>query len=347
MNEPLVNIIIITTNQFRFIGKCIYSLLDSNYKNIKIFSIDNNSNRKEYQEFYNKHKHIKQISFFRLKKNVGFAGACNYGIKKIKKGYIVFLNDDVIVSKDWLIPIISYMEKNSEVGACQPKIKNMVKRSFFDYAGAAGGMMDVYGYPYCRGRIFYTVERDAGQYDDMIDLVWCSGACMVTKKEVITKVGLLDEIFFIYQEEADFCWRMHFFNYRLVYIPTSTIFHYGSATMKNGTFKKTLLHHRNTLILLIKNYTARELWRYLPIRIVFDFISFWYYFIGQGNFTNACAVVCAYANLMYLMPSIIKRRKKAAFKMRNKNKKPYPLYKNSIIVNYFLLNRKSVKNLCG
>jgi GT2 family glycosyltransferase len=345
MKEPLVNIIIITTNQFTFIGDCIRSLSKCSYKNIKIYCIDNNSNKEDYQIFYGQFKHIKHISFFRLNRNMGFAGACNFGIRKVKSGYIVFLNDDVIVTKNWLSPIISFMEKHPEVGACQPKILNMVHKDHFDYAGGAGGLMDVYGYPFCRGRIFYTLEKDMGQYNDPIDLVWCSGACLVTKKEVLDTIGLFDEIFFIYQEEADLCWRMHLYNYRMVYLPTSTIYHFGSATMKNGTFKKTLLHHRNTLILLLKNYTYKELLRYLPFRVVLDFVCFWYYFIGQGIFINAVAVVSAYIQLIYLFPAILERRKHAAFRIQNVNKKPYPLYRSSIIVKYFVFNKKTVKAL--
>lgn len=345
MQQPLVNIIIITTNQFSFIENCIKSLLDCHYKNMRIFLVDNNSKESDYKRFYKNTKHISQITFFRLKKNMGFAGACNYAIKRIKEGYIVLLNDDVIVAKNWLGPIVSYMEKNPDVGACQPKIKNMREKDSFDYAGAAGGLMDVYGFPFCRGRIFYTLEKDKGQYDDVVDLVWCSGACMITKKEVIKKVGMLDEIFFIYGEEADLCWRMHLYNYRLVYIPASTIYHYGSGTMKNGTYKKTFLHHRNGLILLLKNYTFFELVRYLPIRIFFDFVAFWYYIIGYRIFINALAVVTAYINLLYLMPGILERRRHAAFRLKKKTERRYPLYKGSIILDYFLFNRKSVKKL--
>ncbi len=346
MKEPLVNIIIVTTNQFKFIEECIHSLMVCGYKNIKIYSIDNNSNKEQYATFYQAHKHNKQIIFTRLKKNAGFAGACNVALKKIKTGYVVFLNDDVIVTKKWLQPIISYMEKHVDVGACQPKIMDMTSKHSFNYAGAAGGLMDVYGYPFCRGRIFYTLEKDKGQYDDIMDLVWCTGACLITRKDVIDRVGLFDEIFFIYGEESDLCWRMHFFNYRLTYIPTSTVYHYGSATMKNGTFQKTFLHHRNGLILLLKNYTSRELIRYLPIRMMLDLISFWYYFLGQGHFMNACAVVWAYIEIIRLSPIIFAKRKSAAFR-QNVNVKPYPLYHRSVIVQYFLRNKKIYSSLPG
>ncbi|MCL5434771.1 MAG: glycosyltransferase [Patescibacteria group bacterium] len=180
-NFPLVNIVIITTDQFAFIGECLGSILDSKYKNIQIFMVYNNSDLSKYQDFYKTYKHFKKIKFLRLTKRTGFGGACNYALKKIKKGYVVLLNDDTIVSKNWLNPIINYMEKHPEVGACQPKIRSMRNKAYFEYAGAGGGFMDVYGYPFCRGRIFYTIEKDNGQYDDIVDVVWTSGNCLITK----------------------------------------------------------------------------------------------------------------------------------------------------------------------
>ncbi len=342
---PLVSIILITTDQFKFIGECIDSVLSSNYKNIQIYLIDNNSKKEDYINFYNSHKHLKKIKFFHLKKRLGFGGCCNYAIRKIKKGYIVLLNDDTIVSKNWLNPVIKYMEKNPDVGACQPKIKNMKKKNYFEYAGAAGGHMDVYGYPFCRGRIFYTVEKDHGQYDDIVDIAWTSGNCFISKKEVFKKVGYLDEIFYIYQDEADFCWRMHFYGYRLVYIPKSVVYHYGSGTVGTQNSWKVYLHHRNTIMLLLKNYTRKEVIRYLPFRFFLDFVAFWYYLLDNKLPLNAFAVIRAYINLIFFIPAIIKRRKHAAFKMRNVNNKPYMLYKKSIIIDYFINGKKKFGQL--
>lgn len=344
-NPPLVNIIILTTNQFAFIGECIRSILSANYKNIQIYLIDNNSNKKDYDKFYNSHKHLKRLKFFRRKNALGFGNASNFGLKKIKKGYVVLLNDDTIVSKNWLDPIITYMEEHPEVGACQPKIKNMRKKTHFEYAGAGGGFMDVYGYPFCRGRIFYTLEKDSGQYDDLIDVVWVSGNCFVTKIETLRKVGLLDEIFFIFGDEADLCWRMYFYGYRLVYIPQSVVYHHGSGTVGNDTSKKVYLHHRNGLILLLKNYTVSQLIRYLPFRIFLDFVAFWYYILDNKLPLNALAVAKAYINVIYLLPKILKRRQNAAFKIKKDNLSVYPLYNKSIIIDYFIHKKNKFDQL--
>src|SRR3989344_2672085 len=331
MKQPLVNIVIITCNQFEFISACLESLFDCGYPNLLVYLVDNNSNAKEYQKFYYKYRDNKMLVFSRLPKNIGFAGGCNHALKKIKSGYIVFLNDDTIVTKNWLNPIITYMENNPEVGACQPKIKNMRNKDYFEYAGAGGGYMDVFGFPFCRGRIFVDIEKDQGQYDDIVDVVWTSGNCMITKAEVIRKVGMLDEIFFIYGEEADLCWRMFFHGYRLVYIPNSVVYHYGSGTMQNFIFRKIFLHHRNGLILLLKNYTLIELIKYFPVRMALDLIAFFYYGIHNRNLKYPFTVIFAYLNVIFLLPRILMRRKDAAFK-KNINKSRYPLFRKSVVL---------------
>lgn len=343
--QPLVNIVVLTTNQFAFIEKCLISVFSSNYKNITVYLVDNNSNKEEYFNFYNKFKTNKKIHFYRRKNALGFGNACNFGIRKIKRGYIVLLNDDMLVTKNWLDSIIEYMEKNPDVGVCQPKIKSMRERDRFEYAGGAGGFIDIYGYPFCRGRIFYTLEKDRGQYNDIRNIAWASGNCLVTKVEVLRKVGLLDDLFFIIGDEVDLCWRMHFHGLRIVYIPSSTVFHYGSGTIGENAIK-VFYRHRNSLILLLKNYSNRELLRYLPFRIMLDFIAFWYYLLDNKLPSHAISVLNAYISLFKLLPKIAARRKKAAFKnAENANLLEYPIYKKSIIVEYFINHKKKFSQL--
>lgn len=324
---------------------CLESILNSDYKNIRVFLVDNGSNKKSYLEFLNDYKEIKKVELIRLSRNLGFGGGCNAALRKIKRGYIVFLNNDVTVSRNWLFPIISYMEKDKSVGACQPKIKEIARKDYFEYAGAVGGYMDVFGFPFCRGRVLFTIEKDKGQYDDIADIVWCSGTCLVTKRDVIKKVGFFDLIFFMYVEEGDLCWRMAGHGYRLVSIPKSIIFHHGSATMnKERAYKKIFYIHRNGLIFLIKNYSVAELLRYLPVRIGFDFIAFWFYATINKRIMNAAAVILAYLNLIYLLPEILKSRKKTYYKLKN-NPITRPIYKRSIIIDYYLFNKKKFSDL--
>lgn len=343
--KPLVNIIILTYNQFNFISECLDAVLKSGYPNIRLYLVDNNSRPEDYKNFYEKYKHLKNARFFRMKRNKGFAGGCNYALKKIKSGYIVFLNDDIIVSRNWLTPIISFMEQNPNVGACQPKIRSKRKPEYFEYAGASGGFMDVYGFPFARGRIFFNSEKDKGQYESEMDLVWCSGACLITKYEIIKKIGIFDEIFFIYGEESDLCWRMNFYGYRLVCIPKSVVYHYGSGTMEKFQYKKAYLHHRNGLILLLKNYTNFELLKYFPVRIFFDYVAFLYYIFDNKKPMNALAVIMSHLNILYSLPKILEIRKKESDKFKMKNSLKYPLYKRSIVLDHFLHKKKKFSQL--
>lgn len=342
MSWPLVNVIIITYDQYHYTEKCVRSLFDCNYDNLKIFLIDNGSKKQNYREFYNNHKDNSKLEFIRSEKNLGFGGGCNLALNKIKDGYIAILNNDIEVEKNWLQPIVEYMEKHPEVGACQPKIKDINRKEYFEYAGAAGGFMDVFGYPFSRGRIFYTLEKDEGQYDNITDLVWCSGTAFVTKKEVIDKVGLFDEIFFMYGEESDLCWRMNHCGYRLVFIPGSVIYHQGMGTMKkNKSSKKIFYLHRNGLILLIKNYSGWELIKYLPVRMCLDFICFFYYLFQCPLYFNWWALVKAYLNIFWWLPKIVKRHHGVSrIKRKHISGLKYPLYHGSAVINYFLRNKK-------
>lgn len=338
---PLVNIIIVTFNRYKFTEACLLSLFKCNYPNLKFFLVDNGSNKKEYDEFFRKYKDNKKIEFIRLKKNLGFGGGANAALKKIKKGYIAFVNNDTLVTKNWLYPIISYMEKNPEVGICQPKIKDLNRKEFFEYGGAAGGYMDIYGFPFARGRIFFTIEKDYDQYNDIVDIVW-SGVVIITKKEVINKAGYYDEIFFLYAEEADLCWRIHEAGFRIVYIPNSTIYHYGK--LKN-IVHKIFFSHRNGLIMLIKHYSKYQLIRYLPIRLLFDSIAFFYYLFIYPP--NCIEMIKAYFSLLYLMPTVINHRNDIN-KLKIINGKPkykYPIYPKSIVIDYFLKGKKTFKEL--
>lgn len=341
MEKPLVNIVIVTFNKFDVTEECLQSVFEYRYPNIKIFIVDNGSEKKAYMAFAEKYKKNELIEFIRLEKNLGYGGGANAALRRIKKGYIALLNNDTIVTKDWLNPIISYMEAHPEVGICQPKIKDIVRKNYFEYAGAAGGFMDIYGFPFTRGRIFYVLEEDYGQYDNITDIVW-SGVVIITKKEALDKTGYFDEIFFLYAEEADLCWRMHHAGFRLAFIPNSVIYHHGA---KKIIIDKTFFNHRNGLIMLIKNYSTFELFRYLPIRFGFDFIAFFYYLIKYPP--QFVEMIKAYLSLLVLMPQVIQHRIELS-KLKKKwgpSKFRYPLYPKSIIIDYFLRNKKKFRDL--
>jgi GT2 family glycosyltransferase len=346
MKQPLVNIIIVTYNDYKYTTKCIETIYKCKYLNVKIYLIDNGSEQKNVVQYLRILSKDKRIELIRSKKNLGFGGGCNLALHRINEGYIIFLNNDTIVDKNFIKPIISYMEKHQSVGACQAKIKDIQRKDYFEYAGAAGGYMDVFGFPFSRGRIFFTIEKDTGQYDTYKELVWCSGTAMITKKEVLDKVGYFDEIFFMYGEESDLCWRIHHAGYKQVFIPQSIVYHQGGATMrKNQTEFKTFLSHRNGIILLIKNYSLYDLIKYLPARFIFDVIALVYYLYG-GHAENSTAIMKAYGSLLLLLPRIINgKRITDALKRKYKVKTKYPLYKKSIIIDYFFRNKKRFNEL--
>ncbi len=347
-NYPLVNYIVVTYNEYAYTEKCLVSLLNDGYPNKKIIFVDNASKPEANRFFHERHKNDQDIVFVESKQNLGFGGGCNLGLKAVTSGYVAFLNNDIEFAHGWLDPIITYMEEHPEVGACQPKIRNMRQPGYFEYAGAAGGFMDVYGYPFARGRIFYDLEKDDGQYDTIIDLVWCSGTAMITKKEVLDKVGLFDEIYFMYGEEADLCWRINHAGYRLVSIPAAVVYHYGAATMsKNSSHQKVFLLHRNGLILLFKNYTVREWWRYVSIRFLLDGVTFFYYLVTRFHSLNWFALLRAYASFLRVLPKILRRHVQIRKFRIHSSVVPAPLYQKSIVFDYFVLRKKKFSDLRG
>lgn len=342
---PFVNIIIVTYNEFHYTEKCIETLFRDGYPNKKIILVDNASEYSSYNVFVQKYHGLSNVVCIRSEKNLGFGGGCNLGLESVSSGYVVFLNNDTEVVPGWLESVVMYMEENQSVGACQPKIKNLQNKEYFEYAGAAGGFMDVYGYPFTRGRVFYTLEKDTGQYDDVVKLVWCSGTAMITKKSVLDKVGLFDDIFFMYGEEADLCWRIHRAGWDLVFIPESVVYHHGMGTMKkNKSSWKTFLLHRNGLILLFKNYSFFELLKYFPVRMLLDCITFWYYLVIYPP--NAISIIRSYGSFFLLIPQVVKSRYSDAKKIGNVyNNRTYPLYKRSVVVDYFLLKKKKFSEI--
>jgi len=203
--KPLISVIILNYNGKRFLKVLFDSLLKTTYSNYEIIMIDNHSNDDSI-DFVR--KNYPSVKIYDTGKNLGYAGGNNFGIDKANGEFVLLLNNDIEVTSDWLEPIIKEFEADENVVACQPKIRQMKNREYFEYAGAAGGFMDVFGYPFLRGRIMDTIEKDEGQYDDNIDLFWASGAAIAIRKEVLDHIGWLDEDFFLHMAEIDLCWRI-------------------------------------------------------------------------------------------------------------------------------------------
>ena len=245
----------------------------------------------------------------RLDRNYGFADGYNKALKQVDAEYYLLLNSDVeIRQKDWTAPMLQYMDSHKGVAACQPKLLKLKEGDTsavhtFEYAGAAGGFIDKYGYPYCRGRIFSTVEADHGQYDDIVPVMWTTGAAMMVRAEVYWKAGGLDASFFAHMEEIDLCWRMRIMGYQLVCITSSTAFHLGGATLNQGNARKTFLNFRNNLLMLYKNLPQSEVNSVLRIRRMLDFIAAMQ-FLLKGDLANMKAVFKAAKIFSQLKKSI-------------------------------------------
>jgi GT2 family glycosyltransferase len=221
--------------------------------------------------------------------NYGFADGYNKAFEQIDAEYAVLLNSDVEVTAGWLAPLVEFMDANPRVAACQPKLKAYHQRDEFEYAGAMGGYLDRYGYPYCRGRIFDTIEKDLGQYDADVPLLWATGACLVVRLPIYKGVGGLDGRFFAHMEEIDLCWRLRLRGHEVRSVASSVVYHVGGATLNAGHPRKTFLNFRNNLLMLYKNLPEGELRKVLFVRALLDYVAA-AMFLLKGEWGNVKAV---------------------------------------------------------
>ena len=218
-------------------------------------------------------EHYPQVELLQLDQNYGFAEGYNRALSRIEADCYVLLNSDVEVEEGWLNPLVARLAADEKVAALAPKIISYERKSDFEYAGAAGGFIDCFGYPFCRGRILDTIEKDQGQYDTAREVFWASGACMVVRADLFHKLGGFDGDFFAHMEEIDLCWRMQLAGYRVMVEPRSRVFHLGGGTLPNNSARKLYLNYRNNLSMLFKNLSRRSLLPVLFARMVLDGMS--------------------------------------------------------------------------
>ena len=228
-----------------------------------------------------------------LDKNYGFAEGYNRAIQQVNSEYVVLLNSDVETTENWLQTLIDYMDTHPEVAAVQPKIRNYNDKEKFEYAGAAGGFIDRYGYPFCRGRILDVLETDTGQYDETIPVFWATGACLCIRRSDYLEIGGLDARFFAHQEEVDLCWRLNARGKSIMCVPSSMVYHVGGASLSTESPRKTYLNFRNNLLMIYKNVPPSLFFSTFAMRYVLDFLAF-VHLLLRGNFKNAKAVIKAH-----------------------------------------------------
>ena len=336
----LVSIVVLNWNGKAYLEQFLPKLVQhSSLPGAEIVVADNGSTDDSvgYME-----THWPQIRVIILEKNFGFTGGYNRVLEQLESTYYLLLNSDIEVTPGWLEPLLDQMEQGDLVAACTPKIKDFFNQTYFEYAGAAGGYIDRFGYPFCRGRIFDHLEEDQGQYDDPRPVFWGSGACLLIRAELYRKAGGLDERFFAHMEEIDLCWRLKRMGYEIHYVPGSTIYHVGGGTLERGNPMKTFLNFRNNLLLLYKNLPGSSRWRIILFRMILDGISA-FRFLLQGAWKDGRAVFRAHF-AFYGMKGFYKGTNKQNNFTEN-DVLVTGIYPGSIVVDFFLRGRKRFAQL--
>lgn len=265
-----VAVVILNWNGEKMLAKYLPTLLQHLQESVEVFVADNASTDGSVALLKEKFPTVKRIL---LDKNWGFAEGYNQALRQINATYYVLLNSDIEVSSGWLSPLITWMDAHPETAACQPKLLSIRQRDYFEYAGACGGFIDKYGYPFCRGRVFDVVEKDEGQYDEVCPILWATGACLMIRATDYWKVGGLDGRFFAHNEEIDLCWRLCAMGREIYCVPESKVYHVGGGTLPKNNPMKTYLNFRNNLTMLYKNLEADELQHVMRVRWWLDYVA--------------------------------------------------------------------------
>lgn len=282
------------------------------------------------------------LRLIHIPNNKGYSTGYNYALKQIQSKYYVLLNSDVEVTPNWTSPIIQMMEQDNNIAATQPKILAYHQKDHFEYAGAGGGQIDYLGYPFCRGRVFDTLEEDQAQFNDVIQIFWATGACLFVRSEVYHSLGGLDDDFFAHMEEIDLCWRINSAGYKVMYNGQSAIYHVGGGTLPKPNPRKTYLNFRNGLSLLIKNYKPSHLFTRLPIRILLDLVAA-VKFTLSGSRKDGGAVLKAIIHFIVKIPSNLKKRQHV--QELSKVDPEANIHPRSIVYQHFIQGKKYYKEL--
>lgn len=343
--HPEVAIVVLNYNGEEFLESFLPFMTDSYTEgSSKIYVIDNHSTDGSIDYVKEWHPEIHVIE---LDENYGFAEGYNQGLSEIHADYFALVNSDLQVTDDWLDPIIKLMKTDHLIAAVQPKILSIEHKGSFEYAGAAGGVMDILNYPFCRGRLFDKVEKDEHQYEEVTDIFWASGAAMVIKAELMRSFGGFDGDFFAHQEEIDLCWRLKNAGYRICYMPESEVYHLGGGTLTYDNPRKTYLNFRNNFISSFKNESTGQLLWKLPIRFMMDLISA-VKFLFSGQAGSAKAVIKALLYILVHPISILRKRRTTNKTLKDLHVgKPTTdgRFSKSIVWSYFILGKKTFGEL--
>jgi GT2 family glycosyltransferase len=335
-----VAIVILNWNGRKYLEQFLPSVINfSNNPEYKIYVADNNSTDDSLDFIRAKYPEIQIITF---KKNYGFAKGYALSLPQVSAKYYILLNSDVEVTSSWIEPIIKLMDDDPQIAAAMPKIRSFSRKEYFEYAGAAGGFIDKYGYPFCQGRILNEIEKDDGQYDQIKDIFWASGACMFLRASAYIKTGGFDGDFFAHMEEIDLCWRLKRLGYKIIYCPDSMVFHVGGGTLPNDNPRKLYYNYRNCLYLLFKNVNYWGFFRLLLPRLALDGISATLYLL-QCKFSFFMSVLRAHMRFYYSIGMLINKRR--IFNNIIAKNSVGEIYNGSIVFEFFLKNRRNINDL--
>lgn len=334
--HPQTAVIILNWNGAELLRRYLPSVIANTPEDLAdVIVADNGSSDNSLQILSEEFPSVKVIRF---RENLGFAEGYNRAIASCAGyGLTVLLNSDVETPEGWLQPIVNAMDADPALGACQPKILSYNERRKFEYAGASGGFIDRNGFPYCRGRLFATVEEDCGQYDDPIPVFWATGAALAVRTGLYLETGGLDKDFFAHMEEIDLCWRIHLAGYTIAVIPQSRVYHLGGGSLPASNPRKTYLNFRNNLLLLHKNLPAHDVGPALLRRRLLDTVA-WAKFILTLDFPNAAAIIKAHGDFRRM------RRAYTSHPSRNLLKE-FPMCRRNILTDYYLRGKRRFSNL--
>lgn len=339
MSKAKVAVVILNYNGEKYLEKFLARIVQYSYPHPVIIA-DNGSTDASVSYLQ---QNFPAVQIIQNNGNYGYAEGYNLALKRVNADYYVLLNSDVEVTENWIDPVLQLMGQNKSIAACQPKILDFKTRNLFEYAGASGGFIDKFGYPFCRGRLFNAIEEDKQQFDDATEVFWATGACLFVRAEAFWKVGGLDGDYFAHMEEIDLCWRLKNIGYKIYVQPAALIYHVGGGTLNKLSSRKTFLNFRNNLITYTKNNAPRFLIPKITYRLILDGIAA-FKFLLDGQPKHLFAVLKAHGYYYWWLPKTLAKRK-AMKKLDGFHFNTAHIYKGNIVIEHFLKKKKKFNEL--
>lgn len=337
--KPKLAVVVLSYNGRELLNKFLPPIIKSKTDYTEIYVVDNASHDGTY-EFIQ--EHFPEVKLIRLEVNKGFTNGYVASLPQIDADYYALVSSDVEVSEGWIEPIISLLDSNPDVAVVQPKIKSYNNKREFEYSGASGAYIDKYGYPFCRGRLFFTIEEDDAQYQDNREVFWCSGACMFIRSDVYHQLGGFDNDYYAHMEDIDLSWRVKNAGYKVMVCPQAVVYHVGGHIISYGSPPKIFRNYKNGMIMLLKNLPAGQVWWIIPYRLLLDGVA-GIRALVKGNSKECGAILKAHFEFWSGLQKWIRKRKEAKKAVNNPNR--VGVYPRSIVVQYFLLGKRKFSDL--